>query len=362
MSGVRDDQSFDGVDSGPLDHAEVRRLLAESSGDGIICLSNVLIEGMEFGSRDLIRPLERVDFTGSRLVRCAFTNVFLRDVRFQKARLEECDLRYAEFERTSFKRAILTGCDLYRARLGNGTVFEGARIIDSSLNLVSFDGVSIPRDAISGGLLQEHEWAFAEFHRRLSAQHPGENDEEWMPVHIARRYQEASDIFRTLSAHWSSVGRTRDSGWAYFEARRLEVEGLRPDRMKTQRESERRLDPDQITELRRRQPTLRWVRGMISGAVAGFGERPMRVLVSTLLVMCAFAVLFGLSGVSSNGEAGWSTRAMDAMLFSAQSMTASLEISAAPTWAQWAAEIETALGITLLGLLGFCLGNRLRSA
>lgn len=346
--------------------AEDVRLRLQNRVDGeMLDFSGLEIHGGIFGVRDRITMLEQVDFSGATLIECAFTNVFLRDVRFQEARLEGCDLRYAETERSSFKRARLTGCDLYRARLGSGTVFEGATICNTSLNLTTFDGVSLPRDAMSGasyGLLQEDAAEFERFHRIPTALKQAQSD-PWIDVHLARRHQEASDIYRALSAHWSSSGRTRDAGWAYYHGRRLEVHASRPDRVLRRRRAEARISADEVKAPDVLHGTVRWSLGSLARWVAGFGESPFRVAVSTLSVVAICAALFGFFGPAADVSTGpWSAIA-DSLLFSSQAMTASLDLPVdAPRWVRWASEIETALGITLLGLLGFCLGNRLRSA
>lgn len=346
--------------------AEDVRVQLQNRIDGeMLDFRGVEIRGGVFGVRDRITMLEQVDFSGATLIECAFTNVFLRDVRFQEAVLEGCDLRYAETERSSFKRARLTGCDLYRARLGSGTVLEGATICNTSLNLTTFDGVSLPRDAMSGasyGLLQEDAAEFERFHRIPTALKQAQSD-PWIDVHLARRHQEASDIYRALSAHWSSSGRTRDAGWAYYHGRRLEVHASRPDRVLHRRRAEARISADEVKAPDVLHGTVRWGLGSLARWVAGFGESPFRVAVSTLSVVVICAAVFGFFGPAADVSTGpWSAVA-DSLLFSSQAMTASLDLPVdAPRWVRWASEIETALGITLLGLLGFCLGNRLRSA
>ncbi|WP_110668791.1 pentapeptide repeat-containing protein [Salinicola halophilus] len=331
--------------------------------DGWVDLRGVEIEDVDFGHAHSATRLERFDFRGATLTRCTFTNASLRDVKFQEARLIDCDLRYTEFERTSFKRASLTGCDLYRSRLGANTIFESSDISACSLHLAVFDGVALPRSAVEEGqrrgLLQEREDDFAAFHADLIARGRGD-DPTRTRLHLSRRHREAADIYRALSAHWASNGSTRDAGWAYYHARRLETLAVRPDHLWRRRRIER--DQSALTRPGLALGSWRWLLGTSAGLIAGFGESPMRVILTTLAVMLAFAGLFALTDVAGQAaDPAW-LKLTDAVLFSAQAMTASLDANLHRRWVMWAATLETTLGITLLGLLGFCLGNRLRSA
>ncbi|WP_168381002.1 pentapeptide repeat-containing protein [Modicisalibacter radicis] len=349
----------------PLNAAEVAERIAARGPAEWVDLAGCEIADVDFGHAHNATVIERFDLRGATLTRCAFTNGYLRDVKCQEARLVDCDLRYADIERTSFKRARLTGCDLYRARLGPSCIFEAADISDCSLNLARFDGVVLPRSAIAEGqcpgLLQEREADFRRFHRRLTELGRGD-DPARTPLHLSRRHSEAAGIYRALSAHWASNGATRDAGWAYYQARRLETQAQRPDNVLRRRRCERAQGPGELAAPGITLGTLRWLNGALAGWVAGYGESPLRVVAATLAVVVAFALAYLTLGVAGGAADPLWLRASDALLFSAQAMTASLDADVTQRWLRWMATLETTAGITLLGLLGFCLGNRLRSA
>lgn len=107
---------------------------------------------------------------------------------------------------------------------------------------------------------------------------------------------------------------------------------------------------------------MRWLNGTLAGLVAGYGESPLRVVGAMLAVVMAFAMAYlalGVTGVSTDPL--W-LRVTNALLFSTQAMTASLDADVTRRWLRWTATLQTTAGITLLGLLGFCLGNRVRNA
>lgn len=348
-----------------LSTAEVDERIALRGAEEWIDLSGCEIEDYDFGHAHNATELKRFDLRGAKLTGCAFTNGYLRDFKCQEAQLIDCDLRYADIERTSFKRAKLTGCDLYRARLGPNCIFEAADVSGCSLNLARLDGVVLPRSAIAGGewpgLLQERKADFEKFHRRLTELDRGD-DPARTPLHLARRHREAADIYRALSAHWASNGATRDAGWAYYQARRLETQAQRPDNVLHRRHCERTRGPGELSSPGIVLGTTRWLNGAIAGLVAGYGESPLRVVATTLAVIVVFAMAYLALGVAGSPSDPLWLRATDALLFSSQAMTASLDTDLTQRWLRWAATLQVIAGITLLGLLGFCLGNRLRNA
>lgn len=345
--------------------AEVAKRIAIRSPGEWVDLAGHVIADVNFGHAHNATMLERIDLRGATLIRCTFTNGCLRDVKCQEARLIDCDLRYTDIERTSFKRARLTGCDLYRARLGPSCIFEAADISDCSLNLARFDSVVLPRSAIADGqcpgLLQERKADFQKFHLRLTELGRGD-DPARTPLHLSRRHREAADIYRALSAHWASKGATRDAGWAYYQARRLETQAQRPDNVLHRRRCERAQEPSELTSPGIVLGTMRWLNGSLAGLVAGYGESPLRVVATILAVVVVFAMTYlALGAAGASTDPLW-LRVADALLFSTQAMTASLDADVTQRWLRWAATLQTTAGITLLGLLGFCLGNRLRNA
>ncbi|MEA2118487.1 hypothetical protein [Halovibrio sp. HP20-50] len=165
-----------------------------------------------------------------------------------------------------------------------------------------------------------------------------------------------------MSAHWASNGATRDAGWAYYQARRLETQAQRPDNVLHRRRCERVKGPSELTSPGIVLGTMRWLNGTLAGLVAGYGESPLRVVGAMLAVVMAFAMAYlalGVTGVSTDPL--W-LRVTNALLFSTQAMTASLDADVTRRWLRWTATLQTTAGITLLGLLGFCLGNRVRNA
>lgn len=348
-----------------LSTAEVDARIASRGPEEWVDLKGCEIENYNFGHAHNATEIKRFDLRGAKLTDCSFTNGYLRDLKCQEAKLIDCDLRYSDIERTSFKRARLTGCDLYRARLGPNCIFEAADISSCSLNLARFDGVMLPRNAIiegeCSGLLQERKADFQKFHQRLIELERGDEPAR-TPLHLARRHNEAAGIYRALSAHWASSGATRDAGWAYYQARRLETQAQRPDNVLVRRRSERALGSSELTSPGIVLGTMRWFNGTLAGLVAGYGESPMRVVATTLVVVVAFAMAYLTLGVAGSSSDPLWLRATDALLFSAQAMTASLDADVTQRWLRWAATLQTTAGITLLGLLGFCLGNRLRNA
>lgn len=341
----------DGSDVVTIGSAEIARRISETLPGQWVDLRNTRLVGHRFGDRDNTASVAALDLSGAELIECSFANTTMRGLRFQEATLTDCDLRYADIESTSFKRARLAACDLYRARLGHDTIFEGADLSSCSLNMVSFDGAVLPREAVAakGALLQERTAEFTRFHQGLLERSRGDI-EAMVPLHLARARQEAAAVWRNLSAHWASTGATRDSAFAYVRARTLETAATRPDRVIARRKVEAAVRPEFVSDPKPARATARWLSGSLAGLVAGHGESPSRVVWSVVAVVAVFAGIFAIGDLANP------------LLFSCQSLVASADTSDSARWVQWAVTIETTFGIGLLGLLGFCLGNRVRSA
>ncbi len=324
-------------------------------------LSGLVLENVDLAdSTGRSAVLVRTDLRKARLRRCRLPGATLQDCRFQGARLVACDLRYTDLERCSFKSATLDRVDLYRARLGPGTVFEDADVSNGSLHLAILDGVTLPRASIErgerDGLLPEDERAFERFHH--AAADLGGGDLDRLELHLARRHREAAGVYRALSGLWTTQGANRDAAWAYVRARRLETTAWAPRhrRRREAAEAEHLSDHDKREQVGASVATIRFLGGRLADLTAGYGERPLRVLLTAVAWLAVVAVAMALlpGGASDPGEA---------VVLALQAITTTAAPPAtATTWLRVATALAAAGGIMLLGLLGFTVANRLRNA
>lgn len=322
-----------------------------------LSLAGRRLEGVVFGGGDPA-VLDDLDLRDAQLVDCDLRGVTLQRARLQRARFVDCDLRYTVVERTSFKQTELRGCDLYRARLGPGTVFEDAALTACSFNRVDLDGVFIEAAQLDGALVQEDVEAFRDLHRRV-AERPGPTDGD-PELLVAERRLEAAGVLRRFSGYWSGTGQLRDASWAYVRARRLETAHLAPWRVWARHRRGGAPGARPTTAALRSLPA--WLGGTVAGSTSGHGERPLRVVTTAFVLVLAAAVLLTVLDVASVD--GAPVDSFDGgLLLAVQAMTSTLpgglELSRVGSWI---VVVETGVGIVLLGLFGFVLGNRIRNA
>jgi hypothetical protein len=161
---------------------------------------------------------------------------------------------------------------------------------------------------------------------------------------MAERLRRAATIYRRLSGMWSDRGEYGYAGWAYVRARRLEREALRPGGAHGWHRAGQ------------------WAFLVLADATSGFGERVRRVAITALLLVVVPGVVYAATGAIEDG--GRTTHDLgDGLLFSlGQVTTTAPDRFSAPPGVELAGAVQTLVGIVLLGLLGFVLGNRIRSS
>jgi len=290
--------------------------------------------------------LRRTRFRGCTFVDCKLAHVHCIRTDFRLARLEDCDLRYASFARATLANAKLAGCDFYRATFEEAVVFEDAVLERTSLSKASLGGVvDLERGTFERGtppaLVQEDPDRYAEFLQRTLSDRPGDVREA-----IAGRLTEAALTYRTLSGLWTAQGCLPDAAWAYVRAKRLERASASPWHRGT--------------------PThgLRWLRLTAADLLCSFGESLGRVVVWIGALALLPGVGYWTAGGVEDTSGGANAGLPDSLLFSASRLTASTpeRLSPATALVDWIGAAQTLFGIALIGLLGFVLGNRLRSS
>jgi hypothetical protein len=345
----------------PLSREGLTELLGSRAPDEWVDLRGSDLDGAELsgmrfervvfglhGATDGVPPATLRDtcFRHCVLVDCKLAGVECAGTDFRLARLEDCDMRYASFSRGTFADATLVGCDLYRSAFEQGVVLENAVLECVSLNKATLHGIvdlgsqSFQQRA-APALVQEDEQRYRAFLERTVQDRPDD-----VAAALSRRLEEAARTYRALSGLWSGQGYFPDAAWAYVRTKRLERCSASPRHSAT--------------------PTrwLRWLGLGLADMLCAFGESLARVLawVAALAVVPGF-VYWATGGVKPAAGGGDASLA-DCLLFSAGRLTASTpeHLSAATPLVEWAGVVQTLLGIALLGLLGFVLGNKLRSS
>jgi hypothetical protein len=314
----------------------------------------------------------------------------------------------------------VASCDFYRAFFGDGTVFEPAVLEQSSFTRAYLAGlVELRKENLRHArgavrprrppLAQEMSpKGYAAFLERTSPdrfeREPGEklsdsersNRGDSLTDTINSRHEEAAVVWRRLAALWTSQGAYSYSGWAYVRGKRRERRQINPFRPlydasiqadKSITVTRRRRTPKAWSErlggeAAKRREEMRFAWWLTLRAVESAERLFKWFLLLAADVLCAFgeglghvfawlAALVVIPGVVYAATQGVtvepgkrSADLADSMLFSLTQLVNSSpgRLHAAAHSVETMVALQTLIGVVLLGLLGFVLGNKLHSA
>lgn len=334
------------------------RLAEEASAAGEpLDLSGRDLSGVDLGGKDIVwsdvvfarhqggpaANLHGASFRESRIEGCWLEHADLTGADLRGCHIERCHFRYTRFGETTLSDAHITRSDFYRATFGEHTMMRNTTLEFVSLP-TSLAGITgLTWDDLHGkskrpALVQESREEYEEFlnptkHHRLASHTVSDALDD--------RLDDAAHVYRALSGLWASQGEFRDAGRAYVHSRRLERRRAGPGY------------PEKPLNL----PL--WIGLGFADALCEFGENLVRIvpwLVAVALIPGLCYWLFG--GV--HGSRGFG----DDLLFSASQLTAATpsRLDAGTTLVTWIRVLQTLAGVSLLGLFGFVLGNKLRNS
>lgn len=322
----------------------------------------------------------------SEFVRCEF-----EDCRFDHSAIVSTKIKYCRFRRCTFSDAAIYRCDLYRADFRPGNTFP-----DAELGLVSLSRSDL------GGAGELRRRSFGPFDPAAEPPARGDEDDEretWTPAAraavdelrplvghafiqedpaeyeellrqthlnarlddaLAGRLTEVAENYRMLSAGWMGAGAYDDAGWAYRASRRATRANLAPWRGSAVPE---RQVPLRSAEKGPRR-VAKWAALAVAGPLCGFGTRLRGIVAALVALVVGFAILLKLAaavemvGRGGEGAASW----FDAFRFSVGQLATVPPADLSLSGSGWslAADLETLIGIALIGLFGFVLANLLR--
>lgn len=327
---------------------------------GQIGLSHAMLEDARFGGAamrfaDLKEALlDGADFTRADLWGTDFTGADADDTVFREARLDEAklgdaNLTQADFEGASLAKAVLAGSRLRGASFTgaklDGADFSGADLSDTNLVRLNLATCRLRHAKFSGAWLNGT--------RMQVEQLGGAVGEE-----VAGSFAAAQASYLALEQNWKSIGDQDAASWAYKRGRRMGRHHAGQQAWAAWRE--------------RDWPAFakhgyRWVADRFVEWLCDYGESLSRIARAFVLLIGVFAVLYGLTGglmILEGPEAGPTYNPLDLLSYSALNMMTANppEIGLRPTGrvTNLLVGIEGAVGIILMGLFGFVLGNRLR--
>lgn len=327
---------------------------------GQICLSQAMLEDARFGGAamrfaDLSQGLlDGADFTRADLWGTDFTgadadDTVFRDARLDEAKLGDANLTHADFEGASLAKAVLAGSRLRGASFTgaklDGADFSGADLSDTNLVRLNLATCRLRHAKFSGAWLNGT--------RMQVEQLGGAVGEE-----VAGSFAAAQASYLALEQNWKSIGDQDSASWAYKRGRRMGRHHAGTQARSAWQERDWRAFAKH---------GYRWVADRFVEWLCDYGESLSRITRAFVLLIGVFAVLYGLTGgliILEGPEAGPTYNPLDLMSYSALNMMTANppEIGLKPTGrvTNLLVGIEGAVGIILMGLFGFVLGNRLR--
>jgi len=305
--------------------------------------------------------LEAVYLTRARLDNAVLAGTNLRD-----AKLSNATLRSANLSRAHLQRA-----ELFQAQL-HGAYLQSAQLQGADLSFAQLQGADLSFAELQGAFL-----AFAELQRTilLHAQLQGVDmyhvdgldGARWYGAHLdhtlinqenlgkaigdeidarekgtAKAYHEAKEAYLLLKNNFNQIGRYEDASWAYVKEQQME---------KMAYHWEWRSQGWRIWRVWG--SFWRWLRNWAYELATGYGERPWNPVIGGVLMILGFAGGFCVTRAVAN--------LWDALIYSLATFATFNLADTGPTGrgADVASSVEALLGIAVLALVIFTLGNKM---
>jgi hypothetical protein len=340
----------------PITKAELRALMHASQKNGHLLdlrgqelahidFQNGIWTGLLFASNhhDTPATLPR-RFARATFIECFFTGLELDNSDFDSCQFDRCDLRFTVFSRARLGHSRFTRCDMFAATLAAGTIVSGMRFVLSSLPELGDGIVGLGWDCFQGeegkpAFIGEDRDEYERFLMRTAGERQG--GVASLPDALERRLDGVADSLRRLSGHWTRQAQFADANCAYVLSRRVEREAAAP------KPSNARKRP------------IRWAALWLADLTCEFGQNLGRVFACLLFVAFGPGLMFIAFG-GINGAHIWP----DDLLFSSSRLTDSTPgwMTPANAFVSWVGVAQTFVGVSLLGLFGFVLGNTLRQS
>jgi uncharacterized protein YjbI with pentapeptide repeats len=323
------------------------------------------------------KNLYEIDLSGLNLSGCSFASCTLTkanlshcqllDADFSHAACREADFAYAELSRANFSFAYLREADfsnahLYRATLDytdcREAVFELANIHRASLQGVQLDG-----DSIGRRIIQDDPIAYrTAFERVFQHRTDKERAQRTIDYYVLVRRKIAVQVYRDLKIAFANNGRYAAASWAYVRERQARRQMHFPFRARLHFPLQYP-DAGRFIFLRRvgfySGHFIAWLLDWTAELSCGYGEKPFRTIALSFVILLVFPFIYAWEGgIHSTVDV---MTALDYFNYSLAAFTTLgfSEFEATTAVAQTLTSLEALLGISILALLMFVLGNRI---
>lgn len=245
------------------------------------------LKGANLSKADLSGlDLARVDLSSSNLSRAnlADSNLFdanLHSAELLGADLANCDLTGVDLEGSDLTRATLRGARLWHANMENANLIEAdlsyCDLWSARLSNVRFWRTNLS-DAVS---LSKENFRF-KINKFVTSYRINE-----------KGIQSAEEAYRDLKRYFLAHGRYNDASWASFREKSME----------------------RLLLKKKRNPA--YIPSAIMGLLCGYGEKPHRIILSSIFVIVFYAAAFYLlRAITYTPAAGYEMSAGDYLYYS----------------------------------------------
>ena len=250
------------------------------------------------------------------------------------------------------------------ARLDNANLHD-ATLVNTNLHRAFLNGTKIQRESLRYSILQDNQEDYEAFAYRTFSNDPPQKQAASIETMLNNRLIHAEQVYRSLKIAFTNDGQYAAASWAYIRERqtRRQKRSLRNARHHFQHEYPHQ---GRLQFLRRVGFYLKylvlWLLDWTAELTCGYGEKPMRTIALSLMVLLGFPFLYALEGgIKSTVD---TMTALDYFNYSLASFTTLgfSEFEPTTALAQTLTSLEALLGISVLALLMFVLGNRISRA
>jgi uncharacterized protein YjbI with pentapeptide repeats len=258
---------------------------------------------------------------GAELQRARLAWADLRAAEFEDANLQAADLTHTQLQATDLALCQLKAADLRHAQLQGADMYEVRSLDGAHWYGANLDHTRIKRESLGKTIGDE-----TRAHDKNSAE----------------AYREASEAYLLLKNNFNQIGRYEDASWAYMKEQQMEKMAYHWEWR------------SQGWKVWRAWGSLwRWLRNWAYELATGYGERPWNPVVGGVLIILGFAGGFCATRAIAN--------LWDALIYSLATFATFNLADTGPTGrgADMASSVEALLGIAVLALVIFTLGNKM---
>lgn len=282
----------------------------------------------------MIRGKREVELTGMDLSGADLTKVDLSDGTLFDANLSKADLIGSDLSGCDLTGADLSNADLTKARLSNARLWNanlsGAKLVEADLSNADLWNANL-----HNARLWRTNLAGAKGLTRNSFRCPDGRLFKSCSVH-EEGYISAEETYRNLKRYFIAEGRYNDASWASFKEKTMEK------------------------MLLKRKKSIAYLPAAFMGAICGYGEKPQRIVTSSLVVIFIYGVIFRLLDMAVSAR-DTSLHLWDYVYYSVVTFTTlgyGDIVPKASTAYRLLAASEAFLGVFLMGLFIFTLARK----